>query len=208
MATTQTVQTKKTLAQYKSLAAVAVKSLETAYGELGRILLDAETDLGKQEYAELVLHLKHQGLSAAQISAARGVAQKKIDSSLIFYADKKLRLPALPMPVQEKLRKIDHPIKKPDGVVEKKKWDRMSASERLQLVGPKYNRLIPPDEQVVKTYGSIPKTNVHFNGDSLVLNRSTLLVKDLVAKLRSQGQLDAFVTLITRLTKSKERKSA
>jgi hypothetical protein len=79
-------ETKKTLPEYKSLTDAAVKNLEAAYGELGKILVAAEIDLGRKEYDELVLHLKHQGISTAQIAAARGVAQKKIDPTLLFYA--------------------------------------------------------------------------------------------------------------------------
>ena len=119
--TAQPVQPKKTLADYKTLAETAVKNLEAAYGELGKILIDAGIDLGKQEYGVLVLHLKHKGISPAQIECARGVALKKIDPSIVFYAEKKLRLPKLPMSAQQKLRKVSHPIKKPDGEVVHKK---------------------------------------------------------------------------------------
>lgn len=209
MATTQTVQPKKTLADYKTLAETAVKNLEAAYGELGKILIDAEIDLGKQEYGVLVIHLKHKGISPAQIECARGVAQKKIDPSIVFYAEKKLRLPKLPLSAQQKLRKVSHAIKKPDGEVEHKKWDQMTTSERFQLVGPAYTKILPPEEQIVKApYGTNGSKNVHFDGEALVIARSTVPVKDLVDKLRSEGQLDAFLALINRLAKSKEKKSA
>jgi hypothetical protein len=204
-----TVQPKTTLTQCKGLADTAVKNLEAAYGELGTVLIDAEIDLGKQEYLELTIHLKHQGISAAQIQCARGVAQKRIDSSLVFYADKQLRMPAMPMVVQKTLRTKEHPLKQPDGTIENKKWEAMKTAERFQLVGPTYSRIIPPEEQLLKTpYGPNSSKHVHFDGESLVIARSTVPVQELVDKLRSEGQLDAFVALINRMAKSKEKKSA
>jgi hypothetical protein len=206
---TAQVQPKKTLTDYKSLAESAVKNLEAAYGELGKLLIDAEIDLGKQEYLSLLLHLKHKGISTAQIVCARGVAQKKIDPSLVFYADKKVRLPALPMPAQQKLRTATHAIMKPDGEVEKKKWDTMTSAERFQLVGPTYTKIIPPEEQIVKApYGTNGSKKVTFDGEALVIARSTVKVVDLVDKLRSEGQLDAFVALVSRLARTKDKKSA
>jgi hypothetical protein len=140
---------------------------------------------------------------------ARGVAQKKIDPSLVFYADKKVRLPALPMPAQQKLRTATHAIMKPDGEVEKKKWDTMTSAERFQLVGPTYTKIIPPEEQIVKApYGTNGSKKVTFDGEALVIARSTVKVVDLVDKLRSEGQLDAFVALVSRLARTKDKKSA
>lgn len=196
---------KKDLSQYKKLAEVCVKRLNEAYAEMGKLLLNAEKDLGR-EYAELVIYLKHQGLSATQIAASRAVAQKKLDPALLFYAEKKLRLPNLPLKVQQTLRKVKHEIKQPDGSVVKEDWDSMPATHRFQLVGPKFNRIIPPDEQVVKSYGVISKVNVHFDGNALKVGRSTLEVAVLASKLQSLGQLDAFLTAIQKV--AKRRKSA
>jgi hypothetical protein len=90
-----------------------------------------------------------------------------------------------------------------------KKWHDMTNSERFQLVGPAYTKILPPEEQIVKaTYGTNGSKNVHFDGEALVIARSTVPVKDLVDKLRSEGQLDAFLALINRMAKSKEKKSA
>jgi hypothetical protein len=133
--TAQPIQPKKTLAAYKTLADTAVKNLEAAYGELGKILIDAEIDLGKQEYGVFVLHLKHKGISPAQIECARGVAQKKIDPSFAFYAEKKLRLPMLPISAQHKLGKLSHPIKKPDGGVEHKKGSSGTTVRKFGIDG-------------------------------------------------------------------------
>jgi hypothetical protein len=206
---TAQVQPTKTLTDYKSLAEGALKNLAAAYGELGKILIDAEIDLGKQEYLSLLIHLKHKGISTAQIGCARGVAQKRIDPSLVFFADKKLRVPAMPMRVQHKLRSGTLAIKKPDGAIEHKKWDQLTASERFQLVSPDYTRILPPEEQIVKaSYGTNASKSVHFDGEALLIARSTVPVRDLVDKLRSKGQLDAFLALINRMAKSKEKKSA
>lgn len=143
-----------------------------------------------------------------QIQAARLVAEKKLEPELIFYADKKLRLPNLPAPVQAKLRKIKHDIKQEDGTTAKETWDTMPASHRLQLVGPRYDRLVPAAEQIVKKYGEIKRNDVHFDGSAIRVGRSHLEITTLVAKLRSLGQLDAFLAAVQKAAAKTTAKTA
>ena len=85
----------------------------------------------------------------------------------------------------------------------------MTSAERFQLVGPAYTNIIPPEEQIVKVrYGTNGSKNVTFDGEALVIARSTVKVVDLVDKLRSAGQLGVFVALVSRLARTKDKKSA
>lgn len=76
---TLTVKSKtKSLSDYKALADVALQQLNTAYEQLGRILLDAERDLGK-EYQNLVLHMKHQGLMQCRFKQPAWLRKKSLN---------------------------------------------------------------------------------------------------------------------------------
>jgi hypothetical protein len=150
----------------------AIEEHRGSYKKIGAILLKAKTTLTMDDYLALELHLKVQGFTGNKIRACLAATTGDIDESLIFYHEKKTRLVNLPKPDQRTLLEREHELRRQDGTVEHKLWAHMTAAEKIQLVGVACDRIIPAQEQEVKTKGGrrIAYSTAQFANDELLFS--------------------------------------
>jgi hypothetical protein len=131
-------------------------------------------------------------VTRGKIKACLATAAGDIDESLIFHVEKKTRLVNLPRKDQARLLRDKFPLRRLDGGIEDKHWTQMTGLEKLQLVGPRCDQILPPDEQEVRTKGD----------RRLAYDQADLVGDDLVLRVGKRSGKINLATLVLELYKS------
>ena len=198
----------KTYQDFQKELERALADHKATYRRLGSILLDAKMTLSYNEYQDLEGYLMGVGWTRGKIKVCLAAARGGVDESLIFYVEKKERLVRLPTKDQARLLREKFPLRREDGTLDEKYWSQMNAAEKFQLVGPRCDRVIPPDEQEVKIRGerrlAFDRTNLL--GDDLVLHvgkrSGKINLAILVLSLTKSGDFARFLKRIKQLEKT------
>jgi hypothetical protein len=186
----------------------ALAEHKATYKRLGSILLEAKETLSFSEYQDLETYLMSHGFTRGKIKVCLAAATGEVDESLIFYVEKKERLVRLPAKDQARLLTDRFPLRQEDGSVEEKSWSQMSAAEKFQLVGPQCNRVLPPDQQEVRTKGDrrVSYDQIDLVGDDLVLHvgrrSGKINLANLVLSMTRSGEFPRFLQRIKQLEKT------
>ena len=198
----------KSYRDFRAELDLAISEHKASYKRLGSILLEAKANLSFAEYQDLEGHLMSSGFTRGKIKVLLAAATGEVDESLIFYVEKKERLVQLPKRDQARLLTEKFPLRQEDGSVEEKFWWQMSAAEKFQLVGPRCDRVLPPDQQEVRTKGErrVAYEQSGLVGDELVLHvgrrSGKINLASLVLSLTKSGEFAGFLKRIKQLEKT------
>jgi hypothetical protein len=204
--------TAKTVRDYVEELKRAVKSHGDTYREIGLILIEARDQLSREEYDTLEQFLIGTGFTRGKVQACVAAAEGSFNPDLLFYYEKNTRMARLTKKDQERLASDPLPVKQPDGSIENLRWSQCNAAQRFQLLGRSCDRILPPEDQVVKATGEVNRVYEDFTFDpktdfvtvSVGKKRGKFRVRDFADSLVSKGQAKAVLARLTRLVNAME----
>jgi len=177
------------------------------YGKIGGLLLKAKKELLGYDYDRLEEYLIGREWTKADITAAKGIAEGKLDPRLFWAGVKNSKVLTLSETDQKRLLSGEKfALKSPDGRGEyHKTWEAMSPAEKDQLLGPKGGRIRLPEDQIIsgntKQKNITVFENVSYRNKTLSLSygykTGEIQVGAIVQQLAESDQLDDLIDDLT-----------
>jgi hypothetical protein len=173
------------------------------YGKIGDLLLRAKKELLGYDYDRLEEFLIGRDWTKADIAAAKGIAEGKLDHRLFWAGVKNSKILTLSDTDQKRLLSGEKfALKSPDGRGQyHQTWEVMSPAEKDQLLGPKGGRIRLPEEQIIS--GNVKQKNitvfenVSYTNKTLTLSygykSGEIQTGAIVQQLVESDQLDDFI---------------